>query len=110
MNTISCSALFCLHAFPQLLPHNSQVEADYCSPKLQQLSVEMTQLSEHLLNAACSEQETLTVSPYISYALYPTASIQLRLWSRTGDQAHKDRADVMIAILKQFNKRWRIAG
>lgn len=70
----------------------------------------MTQLSEHLLEAVSDERETMTLSPYIPYALYPTISVQMRLWYQTGDEIYKERADVMVMVLRGFNKRWRIAG
>lgn len=83
---------------------------NYTWSKLEELSTEMSRLSEHLLKAAHDERDTFTQSPYVPYALYPTAAIQLRLWHRTGVMAYKERADVMIEILKQFGKRWSSAG
>jgi hypothetical protein len=107
---ISCSSLFALYTFPLESSQIPNLDKDQVWSKLEQLSTQMAGLSEHLLKAATDESDTFAQSPYVPYALYPTAAIQLRLWRRTGIAIYKERFDTMVEILRQFNKRWSIAG
>lgn len=70
----------------------------------------MVELSDHMLGIAQDESQRLSLSPFVPYALYQTAVIQLRLWEQNGKPKYKENLQLMVTLLDCFSQRWSIAG
>ncbi|KAH8807298.1 hypothetical protein F5884DRAFT_340117 [Xylogone sp. PMI_703] len=100
-------SLFILHISPSLRPQDRDT---HVLPSIETLTSWVSQLTEHLLELAQDEKNKMILSPYVPYALYQTASSQLRLWQQRNEIRYKEEADAMVTILRYFNRRWLIAG
>lgn len=77
---------------------------------MEQLSANMAEISDYILGMASDENKRFRLSPFVPYALYQTAVIELRLSKQKGEPQHSARADRMVELLQHFTKRWSIAG
>ncbi|KAJ5880407.1 uncharacterized protein N7473_011460 [Penicillium subrubescens] len=104
------SSLFTLYAAPSLRSQSRTLDENTPLFAMEQLSAKMAEISDYIFGMAQDENKRFMLSPFVPYALYQTAVIELRLWKQKGEPQYKERADRMIQILWLFSKRWSIAG
>lgn len=102
------SSLFTLYAAPR--SESRSLDENTALFAMEQLSGKMAEISDYIFGVAQDENKRFMLSPFVPYALYQTAVIELRLWKQKGESQYKERADKMIQILCLFSKRWSIAG
>lgn len=115
MRVLTCSiripsSLFTLYAAPLLRSQYRNLDENAALFAMEQLSERMAEISDYILGFAQDENKRFMLSPFVPYALYQTAVVELRLWKQKGESQHKERADRMAQLLRHFSKRWSIAG
>jgi hypothetical protein len=82
--------------------------------KEKQQSMEDIAHESYLYAKNCYEDEHRfmldILSPYLPYSLCQSAIIQHRLWMETNDELFRGRFHVLVDILRNFKKRWLVAG
>lgn len=104
------SSLFTLYAAPLLRSQSRSLDENTALFAMERLSAKMAEISDYILGMAQDENKRFMLSPFVPYALYQTAVIELRLWKQKGESQYKERADRMVQILWLFTRRWLIAG
>lgn len=104
------SSLFTLYAAPMHRSDYQNLDENAALFAMEQLSAKMADMSDYILGMASDENKRFRLSPFVPYALYQTAVIELRLWKQKGQPQYKERADRMVQLLRHFSKRWSIAG
>lgn len=51
-----------------------------------------------------------SLSPYLAYSHCQAGIIQYRLWKQHHDSLYRDRVQSIKFVLKEFSKRWLVAG
>lgn len=86
------------------------VKTGDCSEGLaEHTSLEMTRYSRKLFG----DEEKIdysSLSPFVPYAVYQSAVIQLQLQKRNPQEKYEDNIDFLKQVLRKFNKRWLLAG
>lgn len=104
------SSLFTLYAAPMLRSQYQRLDENAALLAMEQLSSRMAEISDYILGVAEDENKRFMLSPFVPYALYQTAVIELRLWNLKGESRYKESADKMVQLLQHFSKRWHVAG
>jgi hypothetical protein len=82
---------------------------DSCTSLAEHTSLEMTRYCRKLF----SDEEAINyscLSPFVPYALYQSAVIQLQLVKHSPQAQYEENISFFKQVLKNFNKRWLIAG
>lgn len=106
---IDDSALYTLYAC-SAEKEGYGTKADRCPAKLSEhTALEMTRYcrklfeDEEAINYSC-------LSPFVPYALYQSAVIQLQLLNCSPQAKYEENVNFLKQILRNFSKRWLLAG
>lgn len=105
----SYSALFTLYEFQLGHKPEDGVERHRILRSMEETSARAIIFAE----ASYGDRENFhheTLSPYLPYSLSQAAIIQYRLWKQNDDRICKNRFESLMGILKDFSRRWLLAG
>lgn len=103
------SALFTLYDSELLANQYNEAATSRVLQSMEATASRITQFSVFLFTPI-EKVNINTLSPFIPYALYQAAAVQLRMWKLNKGKVYEQGVNSLRIILEHFNVRWRVAG